>query len=94
MSSVVRNTLEARSDWVWLSKETLVKQLVKHPEIKLTDYENLEWALATTNIIRDTRPNRLHLIADLHRDKPSSLKLTIKNARNSERLFLIRAFCA
>lgn len=89
ISGVVKKTLGANFDNVWLSKSTLVKQLAKHPELHLTDYEDLSWALRSDRIIRDRQPNRLHIITQMHRDRTRTVKLTIKAARDSDRIFLI-----
>ncbi|WP_284260518.1 hypothetical protein [Roseicyclus amphidinii] len=78
---------------VWLSRETLLKQLARHPDIPLATYENLDWVLSSSMIYGDRRAGRFHLVAPVERlgSQPKHFKVTIKNVRNSERLFLLSA---
>jgi len=92
LSTAAAIILEAKSSWVWLSKETLVKQLTKHPELSLSDYVDMSWVLQTGEIVKDRQVNRLHFLASTHfHKKPRMHKVTVKVAKNSERAFLISA---
>lgn len=83
----------ARHPHVWLSRETLLKQYARHPDIPLSEYEDLSWAFASDLIYGDKRAGRFHIVTAVTRDpgKPTHFKMTLKNVRNSERLFLISA---
>lgn len=89
IGGMVKRTLGANFESVWLGKSTLVKQLAKHPELHLTDYEDLSWALCSDRVIRDRQMNRLHIISHMHRGRTRTVKLTVKSARDSDRIFLI-----
>ncbi len=61
--SVVASRYGAEENWVWLSKQTLQKQLLHHPEITLDYYEDLEWLFRHGEVVEDYQPGRFHVFA-------------------------------
>ncbi|BDW87148.1 hypothetical protein MACH21_33250 [Roseicyclus marinus] len=53
---------------MWLSRETLLKQYARHPDIPLSEYEDLSWAFASDLIYGDKRAGRFHIVTAVTRD--------------------------
>lgn len=90
-SEAVARALTVPQRWVWLTRDTLSKQLSRHPEMPIGTYEDMSWVLESRMVIPDPRAGRLHLIATAQTDELRYFKCTIKHTQNSERLFLLSA---
>ena len=75
-------------NWVWLSIETLRKQLLHHRELKLDFYQDLDWLLSYGEILPDQKN---HCLSVIHRidDGSPLFKATVKVIRANKRLMLL-----
>lgn len=89
-SGLTRN-IGADSNLVWLSFDTLRKQLAHHPELALDFYEDLDWLLHDGEAIADRRDRCLNIVRTLHDvgGRQRWYKATIKSIRSNGRIMLL-----
>jgi hypothetical protein len=80
--------LGATDLYVWLSFDTLKKQLSHHSELSLDFYENLEWLLRHGEVEPDGRPDCVFITATTG-DGQRSYAAKVKVVRRNSRLMLL-----
>jgi hypothetical protein len=88
--SGVTKLIFASSSSVWLSFDTLRKQLAHHPELTLDFYDDLEWLLLDGEVILDRRERCLSIVKAVD-DQPKArlFKATIKCVRSNGFMMLL-----
>lgn len=80
----------AESRWVYLSRETLLKQLSHHPDIELGAYENLAHRLERSEIVANRRDNCfIAFWSDAKSGNSRRWKATMKVVAGNRRIMLM-----
>jgi hypothetical protein len=78
---------------ILFSKETLSKQLKKHPDITLNQYSNLQYILDNAEVIKEGRNgykrHLLFLIKEEYDEKSQWFKVAIKSTLEGDELYLL-----
>lgn len=84
----VAKSFGADTNWVWMSFDTLRKQLAHHREHPLDFYSDLDWLLLKGEALSDPRPNCFTVILPLG-DGNRLFKATLKVVKANKRVMLL-----
>jgi hypothetical protein len=89
VSTRVASQVGASDTAVWLSRDTLLKQLHNHPEFGLEIYGNLDWLIRLGEFVADRRPGCFLLFSGPNADTQRRTKAALKVVRPSAKIMLL-----
>lgn len=84
-----KNLIGSKSHVVKLSEDTLVKQLIEHPELTLKDYKKLPEIISNAQVITQEDAQKLIFLKD---SKNKFYLAVIKNTKDKKELYLVSLF--